>query len=159
MVAVTRILAIDPGYIQSAWLALDDGVPTTFRIEPNDDLLVALRGIEYLIGGADVVVIEQIESYGMAVGREVFETVRWAGRFEEAAHPIRVEMMPRRRVKTHLCGSARAKDANIRQALVDRFGGDSVYRGTKAAPGPLYGISKDVWSALGIAVTYAEGGR
>jgi hypothetical protein len=26
--------------------------------------------------------------------------------------------------------------------------------GRKAAPGPLYGISRDVWSALAIAVTY-----
>jgi hypothetical protein len=27
--------------------------------------------------------------------------------------------------------------------------------GRKASPGPLYGISRDVWSALAIAVTYA----
>lgn len=27
--------------------------------------------------------------------------------------------------------------------------------GSKAAPGPLYGISRDVWSALAVAVTYA----
>ena len=31
--------------------------------------------------------------------------------------------------------------------------------GRKAAPGPLYGISRDVWSALAIAVTYTiQGG-
>jgi hypothetical protein len=27
--------------------------------------------------------------------------------------------------------------------------------GRKAAPGPLYGMSCDVWSALAIAVTYS----
>lgn len=27
--------------------------------------------------------------------------------------------------------------------------------GRKASPGPLYGISRDVWSALAIAVTYS----
>ena len=36
-------------------------------------------------GLPDVVVIEKIESYGMAVGAEVFDTVLWAGRFAEAA--------------------------------------------------------------------------
>jgi hypothetical protein len=35
----------------------------------------------------------------------------------------------------------------------DRFGGSAAV-GRKAAPGPLYGISRDVWSALAIAVTY-----
>ena len=63
-------------------------------------------------------------------------------------------MLPRRAVKLALCGDSRAKDANIRQALIDRFGGSAAV-GRKAAPGPLYGITRDVWSALAIAVTYA----
>ena len=62
-------------------------------------------------------------------------------------------MLPRRAVKLALCGDSRARDANIRQALIDRFGGSAAV-GRKAAPGPLYGISRDVWSALAIAVTY-----
>lgn len=66
--------------------------------------------------------------------------------------------LPRRAVKLALCGDSRAKDANIRQALIDRFGGSAAI-GRKAAPGPLYGISRDVWSALAIAVTYTiQGG-
>jgi hypothetical protein len=89
----------------------------------------------------------------MAVGAEVFDTVLWAGRFAEAAHRVTVVMLPRRAVKLALCGDSRAKDANIRQALIDRFGGSAAI-GRKAAPGPLYGISRDVWSALAIAVTY-----
>jgi len=63
-------------------------------------------------------------------------------------------MLPRRAVKLALCGDSRAKDANIRQALIDRFGGSAAI-GRKTAPGPLYGISRDVWSALAIAVTFA----
>ena len=58
----------------------------------------------------------------MAVGAEVFETVHWSGRFTEALWPTPVVQLPRRAVKLHLCGSARAKDPNIRQALLDRFG-------------------------------------
>jgi hypothetical protein len=38
-------------------------------------------------------------------------------------------------------------------ALLDRFGGKSQAVGLKAHKGPLYGISRDVWSALAIALT------
>jgi hypothetical protein len=149
------ILAIDPGSEQSAWLVYNPATAgiRVFGLVPNDELLGQLRaGVS-----ADVltVVIEQIESYGMAVGREVFATVWWSGRFTEAAHPLPVAQLPRRAVKLAICHDTRAKDANIRAALLDRFGG-SAAKGTKAAPGPLFGISKDVWSALAIAVTYAE---
>ena len=147
---MTRILAIDPGSEQSAWL-LWDGLPLEFGIQPNDDLLHRLYG---RLQRPDTVVIEKIESYGMAVGAEVFDTVHWAGRFTEAARPVPVVQLPRRTVKLALCHDSRAKDANIRQALLDLFGGAAA-KGTKTAPGPLYGISKDVWSALAIAVTYA----
>ena len=81
------------------------------------------------------------------------DTVLWTGRFAEAAQRVPVVLLPRRAVKLALCGDSRAKDANIRQALIDRFGGSAAV-GRKAAPGPLYGISRDVWSALAIAVTY-----
>jgi hypothetical protein len=150
---VTTILAIDPGSYQSAWLRFEGGRPQGFGITANEILVKALR-----TGGLpDLVVIEKIESYGMAVGAEVFDTVWWAGRFAEAAARVPVVMLPRRAVKLALCGDSRAKDANIRQALIDRFGGSAAV-GRKAAPGPLYGITRDVWSALAIAVTYTIGG-
>jgi len=146
---VTTILAIDPGSAQSAWLQFDGTRPGSFGITANEVLAKALRS-----GGLpDVVVIEKIESYGMAVGAEVFDTVWWAGRFAEAASRVGVVMLPRRAVKLALCGDSRAKDANIRQALIDQFGGSAAI-GRKAAPGPLYGITRDVWSALAIAVAY-----
>jgi hypothetical protein len=153
-VAVTSVLAIDPGTTRSAWLRFDAVRPQGFGITANDVLVQALRS-----GGLpEVVVIEKVESYGMAVGAEVFDTVFWSGRFAEAASRVAVVMLPRRAVKLALCGDSRAKDANIRQALIDRFGGSAAV-GRKAAPGPLYGISRDVWSALAIAVTYSlQGG-
>lgn len=152
---MTVITAIDPGTRQSAWLAysVTDREVLDFNQEANTALLRRIRA-DGLYG--DTVLIEQVESYGMAVGAEVFETVRWAGRFEEAAHPADVILLPRRAVKLRLCGSAKAKDANIRQALIDRFGGADAI-GRKANPGPLYGISRDVWSALAIAVAYEIG--
>ena len=149
----STILAIDPGYAQSAWLGLAKGHPLGHSIDPNATLLASLR-----LGGfaVDAVVIEQVESFGMSVGKEVFETVWWSGQFAEAAHPLRVERVTRRAVKLHLCGSNRAKDSNIRQALLDRYGGRSAV-GVKARPGPLYGVTRDVWSALAVAVTFADG--
>jgi hypothetical protein len=149
---MSGILAIDPGTIQSAWVDVREGVPLGFGIMPNEALLENLR----VIGGGyeyDVVVLEKVESYGMAVGREVFDTVHWNGRFTEAAHPIRVVQIPRREVKLYLCGSPKANDSNIRAAIIDRYGGIAA-RGTKKSPGVLYGISKDVWSALALALTY-----
>ena len=147
---MTTVLAIDPGSFRSAWLRFDGSRPQGFGITANEILAKALR-----TGGLpDVVVIEKIESYGMIVGAEVFDTAFWTGRFAEAADRVPVVMLPRRAVKLALCGDSRAKDANIRQALVDRFGGSAAI-GRKAAPGPLYGIHRDVWSALAIAVAYA----
>ena len=58
----------------------------------------------------------------------------------------------RRDVKLHVCQSPRAKDANVRQALLDRFGPP----GTKKAPGTTYGITKDTWQALAVAVTWDD---
>jgi hypothetical protein len=158
------ILAIDPGTTRSAWVEYDPESRCILErgILDNPGLLVRLRVVGRYVAPPvyGVAVIEQVASYGMAVGAEVFETVRWAGRFEEALYPTPVVLLPRMAVKMHLCGNSRAKDANIRRALLDKFGGPSfdpkVAVGTKKAPGPLYGIHADLWSALAIAVTFAE---
>jgi len=152
---MTVRLAIDPGPERSAWLvhdSADDGV-RSFGIWSND-LVVGLLRDHALAADVTSIAIEKVESFGMAVGAEVFETVYWSGRFAEAARPLMVERVSRRAVKLHLCGSARAKDPNIRAALLDRYG--AAARGTKAHPGPLYGIANDVWSALAVAVTAAD---
>jgi len=148
------ILAIDPGTTQSAYVVYRDGKVLEKGIVENEDMLDVI----YQHGARAHVVCEWIESYGMAVGAEVFHTCRWVGRFQEvqsSCDPL--VLMPRREVKMHLCNSARAKDANIRQALIDRFGGSrEVAIGTKARPGPLYGISSHCWAALAVAVTFAD---
>jgi hypothetical protein len=92
------------------------------------------------------------------VGREVFETVFWTGRFFEAAtrRGAAVSRLPRKTIKIHLCGSARAQDSNIRVALCDRFGGSERAKGTKKAPGPLFGIKSHEWAALALAVTWSD---
>ena len=55
-------------------------------------------------------------------------------------------------VKGQICRDSRAKDSNVRQALIDRYGGPS----TVKKGGVLHGVSKDVWAALAVGVTYWE---
>jgi hypothetical protein len=155
---IDSLMAIDPGTTRSAWVKFVRGVPTSYGLDDNP---TALRKVGAYIGPGAQVVCEQIESYGMAVGREVFETVRWAGRFEQAflglngspAHAC-WHYLPRRAVKLEICGQPRAKDANIRQALIDLYGGKDKAIGKKAAPGPLYGMAGDVWAALAVGITF-----
>jgi hypothetical protein len=150
------VLAIDPGTTKSGWVRLEGGVPVDFDKSEN----YVLRDIIASGHPSDQVVIEMVASYGMAVGAEVFETCVWIGRLFEVAvehsviDPIRVY---RRDVKLHLCGQTRAKDANVRQALIDRYGGKDKAIGKKASPGPCYGMSGDVWQALALAVTVHDG--
>jgi len=95
------------------------------------------------------VAIEMIASYGMPVGAEIFDTCTWIGRFEEAyVHKDLQARHFRKDIKLHLCGTAQAKDANVRQALIDLLGPP----GVKKNPGPTYGISKHMWAALALAV-------
>jgi hypothetical protein len=155
---VTKILGIDPGTAKTGWLLYDDAEHRVLEHDTTDNetLLRMLRQTAKA-GLVDVASIERFASYGMAVGQEVFDSVWWTGRFTEALHPIPHVMIFRKRVAGHLCGNARANDANIRTALLDRFGGTAA-KGTKARPGPLHGVSGDAWSALALAVTLSEQG-
>ena len=147
------ILSIDPGPEQSALVLYDPRVGLCEHyLCSNSDVRFMLT--QYAYASGDVVVIERIASYGMKVGDEVFETVRWAGRFEEVAirHCVRVERLKRVPIKVHLCGQARAKDANVRQALIDRFGGPACIK----KGGSLYKVKGDEWAALAVAVTWSD---
>lgn len=152
-----KVYAIDPGYEQSALVVFDGQAVVNHQTVPNAQLLDEIS--DRTRSAQHVLVIEQIASFGMPVGEEVFETVFWSGRFAQAWEgyhaTMPVDRLKRHAIKMHLCGNTRAKDANIRQALLDRFGpGKERAIGRKAAPGPLYGISGDEWAALAVAVTW-----
>lgn len=143
-----KILAIDPGPEKSAYVIWDGAAVLDRGIIENDEIIRSLGPGRML----DHCAIEKIACYGMAVGAEVFETCVWTGRFIERwrdyagmGDPIRI---PRGDIKVHICRSNRAKDTNIRQALIDRFGAP----GTKKAPGPLFGVTSHCWAALAVAV-------
>lgn len=151
------VLAIDPGNEDSAWVVYDGAKVLKHGKAPNDHLR-NLIGMHLVCDGQRDVAIEMIASYGMPVGREVFDTCVWIGRFAECAESDdgRVTLIYRKDVKLHVCGSPRANDGTIRQALLDRWGGREKAVGKKASPGPLHGVSGDVWAALAVAVTWWE---
>jgi len=143
------ILAIDPGTESSGWVYFWNGKVVGAGVMPNHDVLTMIRE-----SAADHLAIEMIASYGMPVGKEVFETCVWIGRMAQSwRSPDSVRMVYRKDVKMHLCGTPRAKDANIRAALIDLIGP----QGSKKEPGPTYGVSSHAWAALGVAVTALEG--
>jgi len=153
---VKTIIGIDPGTHQSAWIEYTPEAHQIgdFGIEDNKTLVDQLAWGNWRDHD---LAIEMIASYGMPVGQEVFETCVWIGRFIEAF--CGGEFVYRKDVKLHLCQSPRAKDANVRRAIIDLFpatgGGKIPQVGTKKHPGPLYGVSTHVWAALGVALTYA----
>lgn len=150
-----RVLAIDPGNEQSAFVEyVSDGRVQTFGKWRNEDLL-NLDLLRYGAQAGTHMAIEMIASYGMPVGAEVFETCTWIGKFELAWGGASTRVF-RKDVKLHLCGQPRAKDGNVRQALLDRWGGKTKALGTKKSPGPLYGFKADLWQALAVAVTYSD---
>lgn len=162
-----KILGIDPGNKLSAYCVYEVDTHKVYakgKIE-NQKLHLMLHGKEKDLRVRDcaVLAIEYMHSMGMPQSQDVLDTQFFAGRLVEAWtggwlkneptwHPVK-----RRDVKLTICNNPRAKDKNIRQSLLDMFpaigGGNVPQVGTKAKPGPLYGVSNDVWSALAIAIT------
>ena len=163
-----RIVAVDPGS-ESSGVVLFDPVcsePVVYAAKVENDHLLAwlhAKAIPYDVAGwhhltgPHVLVVEMMRARGMPFSNDEMRTLVWLGRFIEAWRGEWAEVY-RQDVKLHLCGSAKARDANIRAALIDRFGGKDAAIGCKRAPGPLYGVKADAWSALALAATYAERG-
>jgi len=156
------VLAIDPGTRESGVVVYSRRRVTMSAIMDNEELLVALRGPHELhshLSEGSHLAIEMIASYGMPVGADVFQTCVWIGRFIEG-WSLPHTLVFRKDVKMCLCGTMKAKDANIRQALIDRFeptgGGKTPQIGTKKQKGPLFGVKAHAWAALAVAVTFME---
>lgn len=136
-----KILALDPGSDQTAFCIME-GQPLDKGILPNDQikkLLLANKGV-------DILAIEFI-NYGYHVGREIFETVYWCGRWAEYAEvtlKLAVKRIARQKAKSYLSGMPTCNDTVVRGALLAKYGG--IKKGQ-----PLYGFSKDMWAALCIA--------
>ena len=163
-----KILAIDPGNIESGYVVVGhNGKEITCVIEKgkvdNECIFGAIfqHCAFYETDIETELAVEMIASYGMAVGKSVFDTCVWIGRFVECAVRYgytNIEYIYRKDEKTTLCNSMKAKDANIRQALIDRYAPNTPNggKGTKKNPGFFYGFKADIWSAMAVAVTYFD---
>ena len=150
------LLAIDPGNEKSGYCWIRDGKPLLFGIVTNAEML---KGIDQFFrtdpDRGKRVACECIASYGMPVGREVFETCMMIGRIIERCEDgwnARVQLVYRKDVKLHLCNSPRANDATIWQAILDRYGGKEFAVGRKAQQGVLYGLTSHCRAALAVGL-------
>lgn len=147
-----NVVAIDPGPKESALILWDGEAVLSGVIRPNEQLLAEELPMLLLskTQRPELLAIEQIRGYGMTAGNELFDSVWWTGRFYQRAQEFDVEcrMIPRKTVVTHLCETAKANDAAVRAALIYRFGGP----GTRKEPGVTFGIVRDLWAALAVAV-------
>jgi len=155
------VLFIDPGTTHSG-VVIFDGENVLYHNSSFENL-----GLLYFIkecianDNPSMMVIEGMACYGMAVGETIFDTVEWIGRFREAFGFDETRKLYRPDIKLFLCGSARAKGANVRRRILDIFpatgGGATPEKGTQKQPGPLYGVSSHALSALAVGLTWFYG--
>ena len=156
-----NIIAIDPGNTESAYCLMQDYKPVEFGKIANEALLTKIHYMDDSHVVPDAMVIEMVASYGMPVGKEVFDTCVWIGRYWEKYHDTifgKVELIYRMEEKMTLCHDSKARDSNIRQALIDRFAVHDKKngKGTKKNPDWFYGFSADIWSAYAVGCTYLD---
>ena len=146
------LLAVDTGTAKSAYVYVDT---ETYKIEEsgkvdNEKMMEIAR-----YGYYDACAIEMFSSYGMRVGKEVFESVVMVGRIMEASRNrgIPADRIARSKVKQFVCQKGGScKDADVIQVLKDRFGS----KGTKKDPGFFFGTTADIWQAFALATAWVD---
>lgn len=151
------LLSIDAGTTESAYCIVDIQTykPIEFGKVKNENLLSIVKNQRY-----NILAYEEFQCYGMPIGESTIKSITWNGRYIQSAldrgtpvHPIY-----RKDEKMNLCHSMKAKDSNIRQALIDRFAQHDFKngKGTKRNKDWFYGFAADVWAAYAVAVTYLD---
>lgn len=153
------ILAIDPGDTQSAYCVIDAETYKPYRFDKvdNNDMISIIELYGSIV---NKVAIEMVASYGMPVGREVFNTCVWIGRFIQKASGMMLtpDLVYRAQEKLNICKSPKANDATIRKALIDRFAKHDLKngKGTKKNPDWFYNFRADIWAAYAVGVTFLD---
>ena len=167
-----KVFAIDPGNIESGYCLVEyKGDKITKILESgkveNNELLYGLfrtYGMRYHDDPPQLA-IELIESYGMAVGRTVFDTCIWTGRFiqrvmdkKDVSAKVEVNFITRREEKLEICKSVKANDSNIRRQLIDLYAQHDFQngKGTKRDKDFFYGFKADMWAAFAVAHTFVK---
>jgi len=147
-----KTIGVDPGNTKTAIVFINGIDIIDHFYLPNDEALEKIIDINMHYTNCEIY-CEMIASYGMPVGKSIFDTCLFIGRIIEALP--NVKLITRNVVKNAICHSSKAKDANIRQALIDIYG----EVGTKKNQGGTYGISGDKWAALAVATAAQRGAK
>ena len=151
------ILAIDVGTTETGYCLMDKDTykPIKFGKINNEELLKIVKEEKY-----DELVYEEFQSYGMPIGVSTITSITWNGRYIQSAldKEKKVSFVYRKDEKMNLCHSMKAKDSNIRQALIDRFAQFDFKngKGNKKQQDWFYGFSKDIWAAFAVGCTYLD---
>jgi len=142
------VVGLDPGTKQTGLAIWDGSEILHHETIPNQCLLEQLRAPGSGLPVSSVVAVERLHPYGVRVGADTFQTIEFFGAVCECLRRFEIVRVYRREVKAHWLGKASGNDADIRRAMMERYGEP----GKKAAPGMLYGIKPDALQALALAV-------
>lgn len=151
---MSAVLSIDPGSTRSGWVLVDEDQVINAGDHPNEIVLSTVSHVPQAVH----VLIETVESWGGYTRPDGLATMRWVGRFEQAAAPRPATLLTRRDVLRALnLGKLPAGQAGpaVRAFLIDRWGGGNPARKDH----PLHAVKGDAWSALALACAYADGLR
>jgi len=146
------IYGIDPGTYDSAIVGIDEQFKVVEKL--YDKNLIIESFLEKADPTNNVLTIEFVQAYGMAVGQTTFLTCRAVGRFEKAwGQDDNIYLYTRPTIISHITGGVRGKGkTQILNSLKLRFG--------EAKKGhPLEGIKTHLWDALAVAVYHLDGAK
>lgn len=146
------VIGIDPGPTETAFCAC-----AGYEVQWSDKVSTESM-IDYInaLPHKSTIVIESIQCYGMAVGKETFETCYNIGRYMQEAKRMghTVHLYPRPEYMRSILGAKAPKgkaDSMLWQALKLRFGGDR-----KGEPLNMLKGTTDKRSAYAVAVYHLD---
>lgn len=148
------IVGIDTGTTQSAMVVCDAQTLYPYKAIKLANAEIERQLEQILYNGFAIVGIERLENHGMPIGQFTIETIIEIGRLTYICDRFgaKWDYVLRSQEKMELCFNPRAKDGNIRQALIDIYGG----KGTKKNQGWFYGFKADQWQAYAVAHTLKQ---
>lgn len=142
------IIGIDPGPTKSGLCGWDGKIPSYPIYSENNDIRADLTRI-HIDKKEAILAIEKpvCQRYS---GVEVSDTAIQAGVFSGVWGPKNVHLITRSKIRWHIGNIRKTNDSVVRACLINRIYPD--YNRVRD-PGPLVGITGDIWQALAVAVT------
>lgn len=153
------VVGIDPGPEKCGFVAWETREHPLWKLVTADAVSVAELFGAIAAEQPGAVVCEDLTAQGSVLGRHTIETAKVCGELRyfcrERNYPL--HFVTRIAVKKHLLGRASGNDAQVREALAERFGpGRQKAWGTKKSPGPLYGLKGHSVQALAVLLTWLD---